>query len=52
MLKKSLGKILLLAVLEVGAICGVPISPEEIERTMRLNSQPEMVQVDVKDDDS
>jgi hypothetical protein len=32
-------------VLEVGAICGVPMSPDEIERLMSIN-RPAVVQVE------
>ena len=43
-LKKSLGKIALCLVLEVGALCGVPVRPEEIEEVMKMN-QPKIVKV-------
>ena len=34
-LKKSLGKILLFVVLEVGAVIGIPIGPRQIEELMQ-----------------
>jgi hypothetical protein len=34
-LKKSLGKILLFLVLEVGAVLGVPMGPRQIEELMQ-----------------
>jgi hypothetical protein len=48
-LKKSLGKVAICLFLEVGAMCGVPIRPEEIEELMKMN-QPKIVQV-VRNDD-
>jgi hypothetical protein len=36
-LKKTLAKVLLFAVLEVGALVGLPISPDEIEQIMKLS---------------
>ena len=36
-LKKLLGKVLIYVFLEAGALCGVPISPEEIERLMQMS---------------
>ena len=43
-LRKTLGKALIFGCLEIGAICGVPIRPEEIEALMKM-SQPKVVQV-------
>ncbi|MCU1231201.1 MAG: hypothetical protein JWO97_4085 [Acidobacteria bacterium] len=43
-LKKTLGKAMLLGCLEIGALCGVPVRPEEIEAVMKM-SQPKVVQV-------
>jgi len=39
-LKNCLGKVLLLSFLEVGALCGAPVRPEEIEEIMKMSSQP------------
>jgi hypothetical protein len=36
-LKKRLGKVLLYVVLEAGALCGVPVRPDEIEELMNRN---------------
>lgn len=36
-LRKRLAKLFLFAVLEMGALCGVPISPEQIEKVMRMS---------------
>ncbi|MEA2336262.1 MAG: hypothetical protein QOE82_269 [Thermoanaerobaculia bacterium] len=44
-LKKCLGKVLLLSVLEIGAVCGVPIRPDEIERIMKMSSEPAVTHV-------
>ena len=38
-LKNSLGKLLLLSFLEVGALCGAPIRPDEIEKIMKMSSE-------------
>jgi hypothetical protein len=35
-LRKRLGKILVYTVLEMGALCGVPMRPDEIEKVMKL----------------
>ena len=47
---KTLAKVLLCIVLQVGALSGVSMRPDEIERVMNLNSQPEVVQVKEQDD--
>jgi hypothetical protein len=44
-LKNCMGKVLLLSVLEVGALCGVPIRPDEIENIMKMSSQPAVTNV-------
>ena len=44
-LKNCLGKILLLSVLEFGALCGAPIRPDEIEKIMKMSSQPAVTHV-------
>ncbi|MEA2569718.1 MAG: hypothetical protein QOI24_1719 [Acidobacteriota bacterium] len=42
--KKMLAKALILGCLEIGALSGVPIRPEEIEAVMKM-SQPKVVHV-------
>ena len=44
-MRKLLGKLLFFAVLEMGALAGVPMSPEEIERRMEVMNRVEVVQV-------
>jgi len=39
-LKNCMGKVLLLSFLEFGALCGVPIRPDEIEKIMKMSSEP------------
>jgi hypothetical protein len=43
-LKRILGKTLVYLVLEVGALCGVPMRPDEIEKIMKM-SEPQVTQV-------
>jgi hypothetical protein len=43
-LRKLLGKILLFAVLEIGALCGVPMSPEQIKGLMEVMNRTQIVQ--------
>jgi hypothetical protein len=38
-LKKSLGKVLICLCLEVGALMGVPMRPDEIEQLMKIADQ-------------
>jgi len=49
-LKKLLGKVLLLAFLQVGALSGVPMSPQQIEELMEVMNRTQIVQVVKKDD--
>ena len=44
-LRKILGKVLILGVLEIGALCGVRISAEEIERLLNVMNRVQVVQV-------
>jgi hypothetical protein len=44
-LRKLLGKLLLFGVLEIGALCGVPMSPEHIKRLMEVMNRTEIVQM-------
>lgn len=41
-ISRKLARLLLCAVLELGAVCGVPMSPDEIEELMRMN-EPKVV---------
>jgi hypothetical protein len=38
-LRKVLGKVLVLSMLEVGALAGVPIRPEEVQEMMTLTNR-------------
>jgi len=44
-LKKTLGKVLLFAFLQVGALSGVPMSPQQIEELMEVMNRVQVVQV-------
>jgi len=48
--KKNLAKLFLFAVLEVGALVGLPISPDEIAQIMRLSGVK--VEQVVRDEDA
>lgn len=37
--KKKLRMLLMYAVLEMGALCGVPVSPEKVQELMHLTEQ-------------
>jgi hypothetical protein len=45
-----LAKLLLFSVLEIGALVGVPMSPQKIEELMNVMHRTAVVQVDKKDD--
>lgn len=47
--RKTLARLLLFAVIEVGAMCGVPMSAEEIERLMNVMHRTKVVHVVKKD---
>ncbi len=49
-LRKTLAKVLVLATLEVGALMGVPMSAEEIEKLMNVMHQTKIEYVVKKDD--
>ena len=49
-LKHSLAKVLIFAVLNFGAMVGVPIDPEEIEKLMNVMNQTRIESVVKKDD--
>jgi hypothetical protein len=50
-LKRALARLLLFGVLEVGALVGVPITPEQIEKLLDLMNRTRVVQVVKKDRD-
>lgn len=50
-LRTLLGKILLFCVLEIGALCGVPMTPEKIKRLMEVMNQTQIVQMIDKESD-
>ena len=43
--RKSLARLLIFAVLEIGAVCGVPITPEQIEKLLNLMTRTKIVRV-------
>jgi len=48
---KSLAKILVFAVLQIGALGGVPMRPEEIEKVMKVMHDTKIEWVVKQDDD-
>ncbi len=44
-LRKKLGRIFFCAMLETGALCGVPVSQREIESLMQMISKPNVERV-------
>ena len=50
-MKKLLGKVLLLAFLQVGALSGVPMDPQQIEELMEVMNRVQVVQVVKKERD-
>jgi hypothetical protein len=44
-LKSVLGKVFLFGVLQVGALAGVPITPEKIEEIMEMTNRVQVVRV-------
>jgi hypothetical protein len=49
-LRKILGKVLIFGVLELGALAGVPMSPEQIEKIMQVMNRTKVVHVLKMDD--
>ncbi|HVE71361.1 MAG TPA: hypothetical protein VNI54_08335 [Thermoanaerobaculia bacterium] len=49
-LRTKLGKLLILAVLQFGALAGARVTPEEIEKLMNVMNRVKIVQVVKKDD--
>jgi hypothetical protein len=49
-LRKTLARLLVFAVLEIGALAGVPMSPEEIEKLMNVMHRTKIEYVVKKDD--
>ncbi len=50
-LKKTLGKVLLFGMLQVGALAGVPMTPKQIEELMEVMNRVQVVQVIHKEKD-
>ena len=48
--KKKLGQALVYALLTIGAMCGVPMRPEQIEKLMRVMNETCITHVVKKDD--
>lgn len=49
--RKTLARLLIFAVLEIGALAGVPMSPEQIEKLMNVMHRTKIVHVIKKDRD-
>ncbi|HYC88903.1 MAG TPA: hypothetical protein VEO54_06810 [Thermoanaerobaculia bacterium] len=49
-LRKLLGKILIFGILELGALAGVPMSPEQIEKVMNVMHRTKVEHVVKKED--
>ena len=49
-LRKLLGKLLIYGILEMGALAGVPMSPEQIEKIMQVMNRVKVVHVLKMDD--
>lgn len=45
-LKKTLGKLFVLSMLEFGALAGVPMTPEDIEKLMQIMNRTKVVRVE------
>ncbi len=43
--KKALGRLLLFAVLNVGALAGVPMTPDDIEKLMQVMHRTKVVHI-------
>jgi ribosomal protein L19E len=48
--RKALARLLIFSVLEFGALCGVPMSPEQIEKVMNVMTRTKIVHVIKKHD--
>ncbi|MDP9190244.1 MAG: hypothetical protein M3P06_00895 [Acidobacteriota bacterium] len=49
-LKKILGRVLLAGMLQVGALTGVPMTPEDIEKIMNVMHRTKVVQIKKNED--
>ena len=49
-LRRTLARLLVFGVLELGALCGVPMSPEQIEKLMNVMHRTKVEHVVKKDD--
>lgn len=50
-LRKVLGKILIFTMLQIGALAGVKMTPEEIEKVMNVMHRTKIVKMVKKDDE-
>lgn len=50
-LRKLLGKILIFSMLQIGALAGVKMTPEEIEKVMNVMHRTKIVKIVKKDDE-
>jgi hypothetical protein len=41
-LKNRIARIFLYLIFEIGALCGVPMRPDQIEREMQIQQRPEI----------
>lgn len=48
--RKTLARLLIFGVLEIGALAGVPMSPEQIEKLMNVMHRTKVVHVIKKDE--
>jgi len=51
-LKKTLGKVLLFGMLQIGALAGVPMTPQKIEELMEVMNRVQVVQIVKKERDN
>jgi hypothetical protein len=51
-LKKILGNVLLIGLLQVGALSGVKMTPEDIEKIMNAMHRTQVVQIKKTEDDN
>ena len=49
-LRKTLAKVLVFAVLQLGAVTGVPMTPEDIEKLMNVMHRTKIVRVQKKEE--
>jgi hypothetical protein len=49
-LKKWLGRALIYVILELGALCGIPMRPDEIEKLLKVHERGAVTHVKRNDD--